>query len=70
MNVAAMGPHEAFPCAPGGLHTIYRYFTYFYSELDEFSHVLEQYVPVWFTQEPDEKAKWAWRYLKKSSGGN
>jgi len=38
----------------------------FYSELDQFSHVLEQYLPVWFTQEPHEKAKWALRYLKKS----
>jgi hypothetical protein len=38
----------------------------FYSELDEFSHVLEQFVPVWFTHELHEKAKWALRYLKKS----
>ena len=37
-----MGPHEEFPSAPAGLHTIYNCFTYFYFEFDDVqSEILE-----------------------------
>jgi len=43
MKVAAMGPYEAHPSAPGGLYTIYSCVKYFYFEFDELQSKTSRY---------------------------